>query len=142
MATDCCWTNNSNGDLLQYDFLNPGDWSSERVAAEQSAIAALLESPHSDAREPAPAWLMLARRLPAPLLAALVAELRAGNQLAGIGSQGWPNDGSIVVTMRERFAAARQALPPGVAWRQPNDPHYAREELSQKVGAVEFLIIT
>jgi hypothetical protein len=140
MATDCCWKNQSHGDLLQYDFLPPGHWPSERVAAEQLAIAALLEGLDGDAQEPA--WLTLARRLPSPLRAALIAELRSGNQLAGIASQGWPNDGSIVVNMRERFAAARQAPPPGVAWRQPNDPHYAREELSQKVDAVEFLIIT
>ena len=140
MATDCCWQNNSSGDLLQYDFLAPGHWSSERVAEEQSAIAALLEG--ADSGGGAPAWLTLARRLPPALRTALIAELHAGNQLAGIASQGWPNDGSIVVNMRERFSAARQALPPGVAWRAPNDPHYAREELSQKIGSVEFLIIT
>jgi len=140
MATDCCWKNNSSGNLLQYDFLPPSHWSSERVAAEQSAIAALLEGEDSDGG--APAWLTLARRLPSALRTALIAELHAGNQLAGIASQGWPNDGSIVANMRERFSAARQKPPPGVAWRAPNDPHYAREELSQKVDAVEFLIIT
>ena len=125
---------------MQYDFLPPGHWSSERIAAEQSAIAALLEGADSDGA--APAWLKLARRLPAPLRTALIAELHAGNQLAGIASQGWPNDGSIVVNMRERFSAARREPPPGVLWRAPEDPHYAREELSQKVGSVEFLIIT
>jgi hypothetical protein len=140
MATDCCWKNNSSGDLLQYDFLPPGHWSSERVAAEQLAIAALLEGPDSDGG--APPWLTLARRLPSPLRAALVAELHSGNQLAGIASQGWPNDGSVVVNMRERFSAARQELPREVNWRELNDPRYAREELSQKVNAVEFLIIT
>jgi hypothetical protein len=140
MATDCCWKNNSSGDLLQYDFIPPGHWSSERVAAEQLAIADLVEGADSDGG--APAWLTLARRLPSPLRTALLAELRAGNQLAGIASQGWPNNGSIVVNMRERFAAARQAPPRDVNWRELNDSHYAREELSQKVGSVEFLIIT
>lgn len=80
--------------------------------------------------------------MPAPLRAALLAELRAGNQMAGIGSTGWPNEGGIVVNLRKRFSAACHAPPAGVAWREPNDPHYAREELSQKVGGVEFLIIS
>ena len=128
--------------LLQYDFLPPGHWSSERVAEEQLAIAALLEGPDRDATASTPAWLTLAGRLPPSLRAALIAELRSGNQLAGVASQGWPNDGSIVVNMRERFSTARQKPPREVNWRAPNDPHYAREELSQKVDAVEFLIIT
>jgi hypothetical protein len=140
MATDCCWKNNGNGDLLQYDFLPPSAWSSERIAAEQLAIAALVEGADSDGG--AAAWLTLARRLPPPLRSALIAELRSGNQLAGIASQGWPNDGSIVVNMRERFSVARHEPPLEVSWREPNDPHYAREELSQKVDSVEFLIIT
>ncbi len=140
METDSAWKDNSAGDLQQYDFSRPNHWTSERVAAEQAEIAALLERADSDAG--ASGWLQLARRLPGALRAALIAELRAGNQLAGIGSTGWPNDGSIVVNMRDRFSAARHAPPPGVVWRELNDPHYAREELSQKVDSVEFLILT
>jgi len=142
MAHDFAWKDNSNGDLLQYDFSWPIHWTSERVAAEQAAIAALLEGAEVEAGASVAGWLRLARRLPNSLQAALVVELGAGNQLAGIGSTGWPNDGSIVVNMRERFSAARQAPPPGVVWRELNDPHYAREELSQKVDLVESLIIT
>ncbi len=134
-----CWIDQGQGELRQYDFIAPGDWSRERVAAEQAAITAALADP--DRSGPAPAWLTLARRLPASLQAALIAELRSGNQIAGIASQGWPNEGSIVVTLRERFTAARQAPPAGVTWRELNDPHYAREELSQQIDAVEFLII-
>lgn len=139
MENELAWTDNSDGELLQYDFSPPGGWSGERVAAEQAAIAALLEG--SPAGPAAPGWLRLAARLPGGLRAALVAELRAGNQVTGIGSTGWPADGSVVVNMRGRFTAARQAPPPGVAWRETNDPHYAREELSQKVGAVEHLMV-
>jgi len=91
---------------------------------------------------PAPCWLQLARRLPGPIRAALLAELRAGNQLAGIGSAGWPGEGSVVINMRDRFSAARRAPPDGVTWREGQDAHYAREELRQQVGTVEFLIIT
>lgn len=136
------WKDSSDGGLLQYDFAPPSQWTPERVAAEQAVIAARLEDPHFVAGSATPGWLRLARRLPAGLRIALVAELRAGNQLTGIASAGWPSEGSIVVNMRERFTTARQAPSPGVIWRELNDPHYAREELSQKVDEVEFLIIT
>jgi hypothetical protein len=142
MENDLAWTDNSDGDLLQYDFSPPSLWTQERVAAEQAAIAALLKESDPLAAASGPGWLRLAARLPGALRAALIAELLAGNRLTGIGSTGWPNDGSIVVNMRERFTAARQAPPPGVVWRESNDPHYAREELSQKVDSVESLIIT
>lgn len=137
MSKDPAWQNNSNSDLLQYDFTPPAEWPPERVAAAQAQIAERLARTDGAADSAAPGWL----RLPDGLRAALIAELRAGNQLTGIGSAGWPNEGSIVVTLGERFSAARQAPPEGVAWRELNDPHYCREELSQKVAAVEFLII-
>jgi hypothetical protein len=142
MENDSGWTDNSDGDLLQYDFCPPGHWTRERVAAEQAAVAALIEAQEAASGAAAPRWLQLARRLPAALRAALAAELRAGNVLTGIGSAGWPDDGSIVVNMRDRFSAARRAPPCGVVWREPGDAHYAREELSQRAGAVAFLMIT
>lgn len=145
MADDPAWKDHSGGGILQYDFAAPGHWTGERMAQEQAAIAAAINADDVDAgpaaSPPAPGWLALARRLPAPLRAALGAELRAGNQLTGIGSAGWPDAGSIVVTVRARFSVARQAPPGGVRWRAPEDPHYAREELSQRVGPVEFLIL-
>lgn len=141
MEHDSAWIDNSDGDLLQYDFFAPRHWSAERVGAEQAAIADLIEGVNGQDPAAAPGWLRLARRLPGPLRASLLAELRAGNQLTGIGSSGWPQDGSIVVNMRGRFSAARQAPPPGVTWRALEDAHYAREELRQQAGAVEFLIL-
>lgn len=142
MEHDAAWIDNSEGELLQYDFFAPSHWTRERVAAEQAAIADLIDAANMPDLAPAPGWLQLARRLPGPLRAALLAELRAGNQLTGIGSAGWPGNGSIVANMRERFSAARRAPPWGVTWRAVEDAHYAREELRQQVDAVEFLIIT
>lgn len=143
MTNASAWIDNSGGGGLQYDFYPPGDWTNDRIVAEQAAIAALLEAVEADDEgRAAPGWLRLAARLPMGLRAALVAELRSGNRLAGIGSADWPGEGSIVVNMRERFTAARHAPPPGVIWRELNDPQYAREELSAKAGSVEFLAIT
>jgi hypothetical protein len=140
MQSDPAWIDNSGGGILQYDFLPPARWSEARIAQEQAAMAAAIDAQDLPAA-PVPAWLALTRRLPADLRSALVAELRAGNRMAGIGSAGWPSEGSIVVTLHARFTVARQALPSGVCWRAPEDPHYTREELRQQVGAVEFLIL-
>lgn len=142
MEIDLAWIDNSVGELLQYDFSPPSQWTQQRIRAEQAVIVALLEESDSVAGSTLPGWLCLARRLPEALRSALVAELLAGNQLTGIGSTGWPGAGSIVVNVRERFSAARHGPPPGVVWRELNDPHFGREELSQKVDSVESLIVT
>lgn len=141
MENDLAWSDHSDGDLLQYDFSPPGGWPGERVAAHQIAIAAMLDGPDPGAGASVPGWLRLAARLPAALRTALAAELRAGNQIAGIGSTGWPDNGSVVVNMRRRFTVARHAPPAGVSWRDIEDPHYACEEIRQKADSVEFLLI-
>ena len=140
MEDEQAWIDNGGGSILQSDFLPPAGWSDERIAQEQAAMAAAIDAADPPTA-PVPDWHALARRLPAALRSALVAELGAGNQMAGIGSAGWPHEGSIVATLRARFTVARQALPDSVHWRAPEDPHYAREELSQQVGRVEFLIL-
>lgn len=138
MKKDTDWKDNSNGELLHYDFSPPAHWTRERLAAEWTAIG----EPDSRASPQEPGWLHLIRRLPHALRAVLIAELHHGNQIGGVGSTGWPDDGSVVVSLRDRFSATRQATPPGVVWRELNDPHYCREELSQKIDGVEFLLIT
>lgn len=87
-------------------------------------------------------WISLARCLPLELRNALILELNAGNKMTGIGSSDWPNPGSIVVNISERFNSANHNFSPEVQWKNLNDPHYAREELSQKNQGVEHLIIT
>lgn len=140
MQSDPAWSDNGGTGFLQYDFSPPAGWSDERIAPQHLGMATAIDA--ADLPDASVSgWLALARRLPDSLRSALVAELRAGNRMAGIGSAGWPNEGSIVVTLRARFTAARQAPPSGVQWRAPEDPHYAREELSQQVDGVEFLIL-
>lgn len=139
---DQAWKDNSGGDLRQYDFSPPGNWSPERVAQEQAAILDTLAALDGAAGPAEEGWLGLARALPQALRDALVLELRAGNQLRAIGSTHWPQPNSIVVNVRDRFSAAKDQLPSEVHWRRLDDPHYCREELSQRVDAVEHLIIT
>lgn len=140
MENEGAWQSEGSGSIVQYDFIPPPSWTSARIAAQQMGIADTLEA--RDLQAPWPGWCDLLRRLPAALKASLVAELRAGNQIIGIGSTGWPNQGSIVVNLRERFYTVAHTRPAGVVWRELNDPHYAREELSERVGSAEFLILT
>lgn len=136
------WIDNSDGELVQFDFSAPAHWSGAQCAAQQMRFAAMLGAAGAHEDAAAPGWLALARRLPAALRSVLEAELRAGNHLGAIGSTGWPHVGSIVVKLRERFATAERPLPDGVVWRRLDDPHYAREEMCQKAGAVEHLLVT
>ena len=142
MKQEQAWRNNSSGSILQYDFAPPPHWTSDRIVAEQTKLATQIDAADGTIRRTEPGWLRLAKELPEQLRGALVEELLAGNHLSGIGRTGWPNEGSIVVKLRERFSTARHSRRPDVVWRTLDDPHYCREELSQTVDSVEFLIIT
>jgi len=73
----------------------------------------------------------------------VVSELRAGNSLVGIGSSSWPSKGSIVATMDQCFTVARKSPPAGVVWDGHHKmPHSWREDLSQEVGDVVYLLMT
>jgi hypothetical protein len=87
-------------------------------------------------------WQGLARQLPKELRTVLISELELGNTITGIGRSGWPSEESIVVNVSDRFHLASQRTSPHVHWRRLEDPHYCREELSQKFRGVEYLIVT
>lgn len=140
---DTCWRGHSSGDCLQFDFVRPGPWKTKRTTNAQAAIRSAIEAIDHETNSEVPGWLRLARQLPEALRADLVAELRAGNPIVGIGTMGWPSKGSIVVTMGERFTAARRLPPAGVVWcAHNNEPHSWREDLSQQVGPVVFILMT
>jgi hypothetical protein len=89
-----------------------------------------------------PDWYALAKKLPKSLQKVLVSEIGFGNTVIGIGSSNWPNVGSIVVNIANRFNSVSRTISPDVHWRNLDDPHYCREEISQKDLGVEHLIIT
>lgn len=60
-------------------------------------------------------------KLPASLQGLLDAELKAGNKVAGAGC-GWPDEGSIVVELTERFHTRYKQA--GLNYGLTNDPHY------------------
>lgn len=134
------WKNNSVGDSQIFECTPLDMWHPSRLAKERSVMIALLERGGGATDERG--WLDLACRLPAGLRSALIKELAAGNWIVSISDTGWPNPGSVVVTMHERFHVTRRAPPQGVSWRSVNDPHYWREEPSENSGSIEFLLIT
>lgn len=133
------WKNKSVGHSQIFDCTPPDAWRPSQLAKERSAMIALLERRVPTDEQ---GWLNLAWRLPDGLRSALIKELAAGNWIASISETGWPQPGSVVVTMCARFHATRRAPPHGVSWRAVNVPHYWREELSENSGGTEFLLIT
>lgn len=81
--------------------------------------------------------------LPTGLQTCLLAELRRGNPLVQVERADWPHPGSLFISLGELFDPATRAMAPslGVAWRQVNDPHYWREDLSQVRDGVEHLVV-
>ncbi len=138
------WIDNSGDGGMQFDYFPQAGWADPGVAATMQQMAGLIADA-VDARldaAGAPGWLQLILKMPDRLRGVLVAELRAGNFLSGVGSIDWPDHGSIVVNMRDRFTVARRAPPEGVMWRASDAPHFAREEVMQRQGAIAHLLIT
>ena len=130
----------AEAERLHNDCYPPVDWTDQQIAEKHAAIIALIEGAN-DRATPISPWLGLVRQLPDGLRKALLDELKAGNGLCQVNLADWPNEGSIVVNMRNRFSVARHAPPPGVRWDDINDIHFWMEQLSQKVDFVEHLII-
>lgn len=103
----------------------------ERVHGEPQWPAAVPLVRHAIAAVPWRAWCAapaLAVLHPA-LQALLAAELAAGNEVVETG-QGWPDPDSVFVRLRRAFGALPQPLPEGVSYRELNDPHWWKAELT------------
>ena len=142
MRNNTCWKDNSNEHAVQFDFVPPKNWNADHVDAEQHSIAqTLIDLGSNSLKREAPSWIGLAKKLPQELLRVLIQELNSGNKMMGIGSSNWPSEGSIVVNLCDRFGAASHTASGETKWRRLDDPHYCREEVSQMLRGVEYLII-
>jgi RimJ/RimL family protein N-acetyltransferase len=65
------------------------------------------------------------------LRAILKAELTAGNEVVEI-SRGWPDTDSVFVRLRHPFRMRPAALPAGVDYAEPDDPHWWRADYSSR----------
>jgi hypothetical protein len=66
-------------------------------------------------------------RLCLELAELLAAELAAGNEIFETGS-GWPRPESVLVSLAKPFLTKPAPLPPGVVFREINDPHWWKAE--------------
>lgn len=135
------WKQTRVPDGHQFDLVLPNDLSPDDVAAIARDQRHQIQAGHINA-SPRTDWVSLANQLPKELREVLLVELERANPVVGIGQTGWPSPGSIVVTMRDRFAVQTHALPPAVTWTVLNDPRQWREDMIQVVDGVEHLLIT
>lgn len=92
--------------------------------------------PEEDEQE----WYKIIRRLPGSLRAALLAELKRGNYETSLNTD-WPQTGSIVITLGSSFKSNFAKSKLGVKKSKTNDPHYWRQDVSQTVNGVDYLMI-
>ena len=85
-------------------------------------------------------WTKEVDKLPDDLKLILISELRHGNLITSISSTNWPQEGSIVVKLKDRFRKESKNIAT-TKWRLLNDPHYCNEEISQTLENIEFLLI-
>lgn len=81
------------------------------------------------------------KTLPAELRAALAAELRRGNEVVQVGPMERAQEGSVCITVRHPFHPVSQNLRGPVQWRFISNSRQWMQELSQRCGDVEYLVI-
>lgn len=86
-------------------------------------------------------WFFLIERIPQVFLKVLLYELELGNNIVSIQNGDWPQEGSIVISLSSIFKNKNWENFDGVKYRDMNDPHYWRADISIKIDNVEHLII-
>jgi hypothetical protein len=85
-------------------------------------------------------WVYAIRRLPSNLRLALLSELKAGNVVTSIQYGNWPNKGSVMVCLQQRFIHDF-SKDSNVCYRFINDPHYWYSDINETVDGIEHLIV-
>lgn len=88
------------------------------------------------------AWYVLLLKLPQALRKALLEEIEAGNRVTSIQFCGWPQPGSVLVSLAGPFKQDYTVGSHGVEYRALNDPHYWMADIHEVVDGVEHLIVT
>jgi len=83
--------------------------------------------------------LELLKKLPEKLKICLFNEISLGNSLIALHYLNWPEQGSVVALLSKNFRM--KEFDKDLHFRELNDPHYCKEELSYVEGSVTHLII-
>lgn len=126
----------NNGDSKNplYDFPYPTE-DEENIKLKNKAI--IKEIKKNEKKLP---WIQEINRLPYALKQILIKELNLGNSIVSINNSNWPQNGSIVIKFNKSFAKESK-MAEGTKWRLLDDPHYYKEEISQLINDIEFLLI-
>lgn len=136
------WKKEPGNSGITYRFSPPSNWSAKRIKEELLLIVNRVDKLSIDDNADLAELPCLINKIPDELRAALRSELQAGNRIASVMSIGWPQTGSVVVEVENRFSVARHSKSDKVIWSKVSAPQYWREDLSQKVGETDFLILT
>lgn len=84
-------------------------------------------------------WLNLLKKLPPKLKICLLDEISFENILIALYSSDWPDEGSVVALLSNKFRT--KEFDKDLHFREPNDAHYCKEEISYVEDNVTHLII-
>ena len=84
-------------------------------------------------------WLNLLKKLPRKLKICLLDEISFENTLIALYSSDWPDEGSVVALLSNKFRT--KEFDKDLHFRELNDPHYCKEEISYVEDNVTHLII-
>jgi hypothetical protein len=136
------WIENGNTMAPYYDFIPNNNWTMEELRRKQKEILSDIESLDLGKRNSTiESWLALISALPETLCRVLINELKLNNHICSLSSENWPNNGSIVVRLANRFASENHEISSNLIWREVNDSHYCIEEISERENNIEHLLI-
>lgn len=84
-------------------------------------------------------WLNLLKKLPRKLKICLLDEIAFENTLIALYSSDWPDEGSVVALLSNKFRT--KEFDKDLHFRELNDAHYCKEEISYVEDNVTHLII-
>lgn len=84
-------------------------------------------------------WIILLKRLPEKLKIHLLDEIAFENSLITLNYSDWPEKGSPVALLSNKFRTTE--FDKDLHFRELNDPHYCKEEISYIEDNVTHLII-
>ena len=84
-------------------------------------------------------WLILLKKLPKKIKNCLLNEISLGNSLIALHSSDWPDEGSVVALLSNKFRTKK--FDKDLHFRELNDPHYCNEEISYVEDNVTHLMI-
>ncbi|WP_158301296.1 hypothetical protein [Janthinobacterium sp. BJB426] len=109
------------------------------VEVQQRIVASIKNSDTFFPKASEIRWLNLLKKLPRKLKICLINEISFENTLIALHSSGWPDEGSVVALLSNRFRT--KEFDKDLHFRALNDAHYCKEEISYVEDNVTHLMI-